>query len=349
MRGMSNPAKELFGLFVEEIEVILTALSIEKYRAKQIAVWMYSKDVFGFNEMLNLPVPMRAKLSELCRISVPVEKSVRRSKDGRTSKFLLGFDSDSAVETVLLRQPYGQSVCVSSQVGCAMGCLFCASTISGCKRNLTAGEMLSQVLHSRRVSGEKIGSIVVMGSGEPLLNYDELIKFIRLCHEPYSLNLGYRNFTVSTCGIVPGIDRLAAEMLPINLSISLHAPNNEIRSTLMPINKKHPMADVLSAAERYVDATGRRVTYEYTLIADVNDSDEHARELASLLRGRLSHVNLIPVNPIAESGMAKTDMRQVEKFESILMARKIPVSIRREMGADIQAACGQLRREVETL
>jgi 23S rRNA (adenine2503-C2)-methyltransferase len=230
-----------------------------------------------------------------------------------------------------------------------MGCLFCASTLGGVERDLTAGEILAQVMYVQNIlkpTAASVGSVVVMGAGEPLANYDNVLRFIRLCHEPYSLGLSYRAFTLSTAGLVPDIDRLAAEKLPITLAISLHAPSDELRSRLMPINRKFPLPAVLAAGDRYAAATGRRVTYEYILIAGVNDGDGEARGLASLLRGRLANVNLIPVNPVPERGLLRPDAARIRRFLEVLQAGRVNATVRREMGADIRAACGQLRHAV---
>jgi 23S rRNA (adenine2503-C2)-methyltransferase len=263
-------------------------------------------------------------------------------------KFLLALKDEAAIETVLMRQPYGNSVCVSTQVGCNMGCLFCASNLQGMIRNLTAGEILSEVLFINnylKEDGGKVNTIVIMGSGEPLANYDNVLKFIRLCHEDYSLGLSYRNITLSTCGLVPGIERLVQEKIPINLSISLHAPNDEIRSQIMPVNRTFSVSKVMAAGNLYAKETGRRVTYEYTLIKGINDSTENALELASNLAGQLASVNLIPVNPVPERQLLRPDITAILNFEQVLKRRSINVTVRREMGADIQAACGQLRNK----
>jgi 23S rRNA (adenine2503-C2)-methyltransferase len=255
------------------------------------------------------------------------------------------------VETVLMRQSYGNSVCVSSQVGCGMGCTFCASTIHGLARNLTCGEILAQVQYINALLNKEsaaVDSVVIMGSGEPLANYENVLKFIRLCHEKYCLGMSYRSFTLSTAGIVPGIDRLAAEGLPVTLAVSLHAPDNSLRSKLMPINWQYPLEEVLAAGDRYAAKTGRRVTYEYTLIAGVNDSDSQARALAALLRNRLANVNLIPVNAVPERGLLRPDDAGVDRFWAILKASRVNATLRREMGGDIKAACGQLRHAVLT-
>ena len=339
----------LYGLFLSEIADCVTQLKMEKFRAAQIAEWMYKRGITAFADMTNLPLAHRRLLQQHCSTWIAHNQAEQHSADGRTSKYLLAFPDGQAIETVLMRQAYGNSVCVSTQIGCAMGCLFCASTLGGMVRNLTGGEMLYQVMHINRqlaVAEQKVDTVVLMGSGEPLLNYEEVIRFIRLCHEPYILGLSYRNFTLSTSGIVPAIDRLARENLPINLAISLHAPNDALRTAIMPVNKLYPLAAVLAAADRYATQSGRRVTYEYTLIANMNDQESHARELAGLLTGRLANVNLIPVNPIPEKGLGRPTLTAIARFERILGGAGLTVTVRKEMGADILAACGQLRKVI---
>jgi 23S rRNA (adenine2503-C2)-methyltransferase len=289
---------------------------------------------------------LRSILRERFYIDLPEEQDVKHSADGKTTKFLLRYPDGAAVETVLMRQPYGNSVCVSSQVGCAMGCKFCASTLSGLERDLTGGEILAQVQHAQKSLGEgqRVSSVVIMGGGEPLANLEEVLRFMRLCHESYILDMGYRSFTVSTCGLVPGIHRLQEQGLPVTLSISLHAPNDEIRNRIMPISRKYPLPELMATANEYALMTKRRVTYEYILINGVNDSPEHAKELANLLRGKLAAVNLIPLNPVAESGLQRSTPDRIARFEEMLKVRRITVTVRRERGTDIDAACGQLRQ-----
>lgn len=336
----------IFGMFVDEIVKSIQPYGLPKFRAMQIAKWMYQQGAESFAEMTNLSKSDQAMLAEHFIIQAASLKTELNSSDGKTSKYLLGLADGAAVETVLMRQHYGNSVCVSTQVGCAMGCVFCASTLNGLERNLTAAEILTQVLYINnllRKKEEHVSGIVIMGAGEPLANYDNVLKFIRLCHEEYSMNLSYRSMTLSTSGVVPEIEKLADEGLPITLSISLHAPNNEIRSGLMPINNTYSLQEVMTAATHYVEKTGRRVTYEYILIADVNDSTYHAEQLAKLMRGKVANVNLIPVNSVAERGLLKPSSEKVKAFEQALLDKNVAVTVRREMGADILAACGQLR------
>lgn len=341
--------ENLYGMFLAEIKEAISNYGIESYRAEQIAKWMYQKGVYQFEEMTNLAKDTRKLLSQHFRITVVRQKSIQHSLDGKTTKYLLEFEDGNAVETVLMRQPYGNSVCVSTQVGCAMGCVFCASTLQGVVRDLAAGEILAQVMFIQdmlRMEKQFVNTIVIMGAGEPLANYENVLRFLKLCHEPYGMNLSYRSITLSTSGLVPGIDRLAEEGLPITLSISLHAPNNALRSQLMPINKLYPVESVLAAGDRYGEKTGRRVTYEYTLISGMNDEPRHAEELATLIKGRLANVNLIPVNPVPERGVLRPDEKSVKLFEKILVDKRVNVTIRKEMGKDISAACGQLRHKV---
>ncbi len=338
----------LFGLFQEEIAEQIRDHKLEKYRAKQIAEWMYRHHASSFGEMTTLSKKMQAVLDEHFVIERVTCVRQKVSADNKTIKFLFAFADGETAETVLMRQSYGNSICLSTQVGCAMGCLFCASTLAGLKRNLTAGEILSQLLFVQKMLGEEgehVTSIVLMGSGEPLVNYDNVVRFLRLCHEPYTMGLSYRSMTLSTCGIVPSIYRLAEEGLPITLSISLHAPNDEIRSEIMPINRKYGIDEVLKASETYYEKTGRRITYEYTLIDGKNDMTSCADELVRRLRGQNANVNLIPVNPVPERGLDRPSLAKINQFCTYLQKHKIQTTIRKEMGTDIDAACGQLRNQ----
>lgn len=338
--------KNIFGMTLEEMQAEFAAMKVEKYRAKQVAEWLYQKHVKSFSDMTNLPKVLREKLAAKYRIETPALRKRLDSADGRTSKFLLTFADEAAVEAVLMRQPYGNSICISTQAGCSMGCAFCASTLHGLARDLTAGEMLAEALFIQELleeEGEKVDTMVLMGSGEPLMNYANVVRFLHLLHESYVLNMSYRSVTLSTSGIVPAIDRLAEEGMPVTLSISLHAPRDELRSDLMPINRKYPLADVVAAGGRYAEKTGRRVTYEYILIRDVNDGEREAKELAKILCGQLASVNLIPINPVEERGFARPSEESISSFCRILERRRITATVRREMGSDIQAACGQLR------
>jgi len=341
--------KNIKGLTEAELREVLTSLGVEKYRARQIMEWIYARGAGDFSSMTNLAKPLREKLSEHLYIAQLREVTRQISHKDGTVKFLFALEDGQTVETVLLRHDYGHSVCVSTQVGCAMGCSFCASGLGGLVRNLTAGEIIDQVLAVQnylKQEDQRVSSVVIMGSGEPLTNYDNVLRFMALLHWPYGLNIGYRNMTVSTAGVVPGIDRLSMENLPITLSISLHAPHDQLRSALMPINHTYPIALLLAACDRYTARTNRRITYEYSLIAGVNDRAEHARQLANLLAGRLCHVNLIPVNAVVERGYEPPAAERVGKFQDILKRRGIETTVRKEMGGDIDAACGQLRRRI---
>ena len=340
--------ENIFGKNLAELQEIVEKLQMPRFRAKQLALWLYGKSVTDFDAMQNIPRNMREKLKESYVIDRAVRTDQLDSSDGRTSKFLLGFSDGAGVETVLMRQPYGNSICVSSQAGCNMGCRFCASTLHGMVRNLTPGEMLAQTYYIGDMlakEGQKVDTIVIMGSGEPLANYDNVLAYIRLLHEDYCLGMSYRSITLSTSGIVPNIYRLAKEDLPITLSISLHAPEDGLRSELMPINRKYPLMDVLKAGREYGESTHRRVTYEYILIDRVNDNIRQARELVSLLRGQLASVNLIPINPVAERDWQRPSPERIDFFASYLADHHITATVRREMGNDIQAACGQLRNK----
>ncbi len=338
----------IFGQTLPELTELVTGWGLPKFRGKQLAEWMYKKSITDFSQMQNLPKDLRQQLVQACVIDRAARVDQLNSVDGKTSKFLLEFSDGVGVETVLMHQPYGNSICVSSQAGCNMGCTFCASTLHGMVRNLTAGEMLAQTYYINDLlqkTGEKVDTIVIMGSGEPLTNYDNVLKYIRLLHEEYCLGMSYRSVTLSTSGIVPNIYRLAEEEIPINLSISLHAPENELRSELMPINRKYPMLDVVKAGGDYGAKTRRRVTYEYILIDGVNDNIQQAKELTELLKGQLASVNLIPINPVAERGWNRPSQERINAFEKYLAQHHVTVTVRREMGNDIQAACGQLRNK----
>lgn len=340
--------ENLFGKTLPELTELVVSMGLPKFRGKQLADWLYKKSVTDFGDMQNLPKDMREKLAESCVIDRAARVDQLDSADGKTSKFLLNFSDGVGVETVLMRQPYGNSICVSSQAGCNMGCAFCASTLHGMVRNLTVGEMLAQTYYINDLlqkTGEKVDSIVIMGSGEPLTNYDNVLGYIRLLHEEYCLGMSYRSITLSTSGIVPNIYRLAQEELPLTLSISLHAPEDELRSELMPINKKFPLADVVQAGREYGESTHRRVTYEYILIDGVNDNLKQAKDLVQLMRGQLASVNLIPINPVVERNWRRPSLERINFFEKYLSEHHVTVTVRREMGNDIQAACGQLRNK----
>ena len=340
----------IFGMTLVQLQETLKPYKVPAYRAKQIAEWMYQKGAGSFEAMTNLSKQLRETLAGKLVIGRPNIKARLDSKDTKTTKFLLEFADGTAVETVLMRQSYGNGICVSSQAGCSMGCAFCASTLHGLARDLTTGEILAQAITINDMlrdeeDGQKVDTIVIMGSGEPLMNYENVIGFLHLVHEPYTLNMGYRNITLSTSGIVPQMYLLADEGLPISLSVSLHAPEQELRSALMPINRKYPLADVIKAAKNYADKTKRRVTYEYILIDQLNDGELQAKELANLMHGQLASVNLIPINPVVERNLMRPSKERIDWFEHYLSTHHVNVTVRREMGTDIQAACGQLRNK----
>lgn len=339
--------KNLFGLTLQELETELEPLP--KFRAKQIAAHIYKHGSKTFDDMNDLPKALRSELSERYEIKIAELLTRLDSRDGLTTKFLLAFADGAAVEIVIMRHDYGNSVCISSQVGCQMGCKFCASTLKGLQRNLTAAEMLGEIFFAEeflRGDGQKLDTVVIMGSGEPLMNFDELMKMLRLLHEDYCLGMSYRKITISTCGIVPSIKKLRDEKIPVTLSISLHAPDDKLRSALMPINSAFGLKSLLAAGDDYAQATGRRVTYEYILLSGVNDTEEHARRLAKNLSGQLANVNLIPFNPVDERGFNPPTNTAVKKFFHFLNTHGISATIRKEMGADVNAACGQLRAKV---
>ncbi len=336
-------ADDIKSLYIEEIEGMLKEMGEPKFRAKQIFSWLHAKKAKTFDEMTNLSKPLREKLGEKFKISNVkiLEKLV--SSDG-TTKYLFSLYDGNVIESVLMRYSYGNAVCVSTQVGCRMGCGFCASTLNGLERNLEAGEILSQIYEISRDIDERISSVVLMGSGEPLDNYDNVIRFIRLLNSRDGADIGQRHITLSTCGLAEKIDKLRGENLQITLAISLHAPNDEIRGKTMPVSRKYDMETLLSSCRRYSEETKRRITFEYALIRGVNDSAACAKELASKLKGMLCHVNLIPVNDVKEREYVHSSEEQIKSFASILMGRGIETTIRRKLGSDINAACGQLRR-----
>ena len=332
---------------IEELKLLLTDWGEKPFRAAQIFGWIHEKRVASYAEMTNLSKALREKLMEECEWVSVREIDRLESSDG-TMKFLFELADGQAIESVLMKYHHGNSVCISSQAGCRMGCKFCASTLGGLIRNLTAAEMLEQIYEIERITGENVSNVVVMGTGEPMDNYENLIRFVRILSAKEGKNISVRNITVSTCGIVEGIRRLAEENLPLTLALSLHAPNDEIRKQLMPVANKYKLEEVLSACDYYYEKTSRRITYEYSLVEGVNDSVECARELSMRLRGKNCHVNLIPVNPIKERNFKKSRDAVIQNFKNILEKNRITCTIRREMGADINAACGQLRRSHAT-
>ncbi|MDR2904170.1 MAG: 23S rRNA (adenine(2503)-C(2))-methyltransferase RlmN [Clostridiales bacterium] len=340
---MNKP--DLKSMPLQELELFTQALGEPKFRAKQIFQWLHQKNISDFDGMTTLSKPFREVLKEKTTISFAEKVEKIASSVDFTTKYLFQTENDYIIESVLMKYDYGNSVCVSSQAGCRMGCAFCASTIGGLERNLTAGEIAAQIYEIARDTDERVSHVVVMGCGEPLDNFDELLRFIQIINSPQGANIGQRHITVSTCGLADKMYRLADKELQITLAVSLHAPNDDIRARLMPVAKTYDMGTLLAACNYYADKTKRRLTFEYALIADVNDRREHARELAEKLRGMLCHVNLIPVNPVAEHGFQKSEKETVERFAGVLKNAGIETTVRRRLGNDINAACGQLRNQ----
>lgn len=329
---------------LEKLTSFVASLGEKPFRAKQLYEWMHKKLASDYDEMTNLPKSLKEKLLQSAAFTSLVVVDEKISQIDGTRKYLFSLSDGNIIESVLMKYNHGNSVCISSQVGCRMGCRFCASTLDGLERNLTASEMLDQIYRIQKLTGERVSNVVVMGSGEPMDNYDNLIDFIRLLTDENGLNISQRNITVSTCGIVPGIKKLANEDLQITLALSLHAPNDEVRKTLMPIAKRYSLSEVLPACQEYFEKTGRRLTFEYSLVSGVNDNLKEAKALADLLKGINGHVNLIPVNPIKERDYVQSDRKAILDFKNYLEKNGINVTIRREMGRDINGACGQLRK-----
>lgn len=327
---------------IPEIEAFLAELGEPKFRAKQIFVWMH-KGVESFDEMTNLSKALREKLNELCTLTVPRVERKQVSKLDGTIKYLWMLEDGNCVETVLMRYKHGNTVCVSSEIGCAMGCAFCASTIGGLVRRLTAAEILSQVIFTQKDSGLPISNIVLMGIGEPLDNFDNVMRFLELVNHPDGMNIGMRHISLSTCGLVDKIDKLAELQLQLTLSVSLHAPDDATRSQIMPVNRAVGVERLFDCCRRYFDTTGRRISYEYAMIDGVNDSDAQADLLARHLKGTPGHVNLIPLNDVRESKLKPS--KRVSAFQKRLESYGITVTVRRKLGGDIDASCGQLRRK----
>lgn len=335
--------KYLPDMDISELQQFLQGMGQQKFRAKQIFSWI-ARGAVDFDEMSDLSKQLRQELKLFAAVSgLKIRKKFVSSIDG-TTKYLLELSDGNIIESVLMKYIHGYTACISSQIGCKMGCSFCASTIAGFRRDLTGGEMLEQILAIQRDSGVKVGNVVIMGIGEPFDNYDNVLKFLRLVHDPEGLNIGYRHITVSTCGLVPEILRFADENMQVNLAISLHAPNDQIRRRIMPVARKYCIDKIIGACKIYTEKTKRRITFEYALIEGVNDSPENAAELASRLRGLLCHVNLIPVNTVEETGYRQSGRRKTDEFAALLTKRGIETTVRRELGSDINAACGQLRR-----
>ncbi|MGE6631353.1 23S rRNA (adenine(2503)-C(2))-methyltransferase RlmN [Bacillus sp. NPDC077027] len=343
----------IYSFELDELKEWLKEQGEKPFRATQIFEWLYEKRVASFDKMTNLSKELREKLNDYFVITTLKTVIKQTSQDG-TIKFLFELYDGYTIETVLMRHEYGNSVCVTTQVGCRIGCTFCASTLGGLKRNLEAGEIVAQVVKVQQAldeTDERVSSVVIMGIGEPFDNFDEMLAFLKIINHDGGLNIGARHITVSTSGIIPKIYQFADEQLQINFAVSLHAPNTDIRSRLMPINKAYKLPMLMEAIEYYINKTGRRVSFEYGLFGGVNDQVEHAEELAELLKGIKCHVNLIPVNYVPERDYVRTPREQIFLFEKTLKERGVNVTIRREQGHDIDAACGQLRakeRQEET-
>jgi 23S rRNA (adenine2503-C2)-methyltransferase len=333
----------ILDLNLQELKNWMNTNKESEFRAKQIFDWIY-KNIWSFHDMNNIPTTLRNKLDNTFYIEIPEIIETLKSESDETQKFLLGYKDGNVIETVVMKYKHGNSICVSTQIGCKMGCKFCASTIGGVVRNLSSGEILAQILAAQKAIGERISNVVLMGSGEPLDNYDNVLKFIHLANADYGFNIGQRHITLSTCGIVPKIYELAEEDLQITIAISLHAPNDLLRKSMMPIAYKYSIEELINACKSYIEKTNRRVTFEYSLVKGVNDGPEQAEQLISLLRGILCHVNLIPINEIRENSYEKSTSDNVKAFYNKLTSLGIETTIRKEMGADINAACGQLRR-----
>ena len=334
----------LKSLTLPELTAVLKELGQPAFRGKQVYTWLH-KGVRSYEEMSNLPKSLRDLLAEKYPIKAPeVVRKQESQKDG-TIKYLWKLSDGNCVETVLMRYNYGNTVCISTEVGCAMGCAFCASTIGGLVRRLEPYEMLDEVLFTQVDSGLPVSRIVLMGIGEPLDNFDNVMRFLELVNSAEGMNISMRHISLSTCGLVPKIDKLAEKKLQISLAISLHGPNNEIRGKVMPVNKAYPIEELLEACRRYYDATSRRIHFEYAMIDGVNDSEENARELLRRLKGLPAHFNLIPLNHVEESPLKPSSRAAVARFQKILEDGGITATVRRTLGSDIDASCGQLRRK----
>ncbi len=314
-----------------------------EFRAKQVSDWIY-KNIWEFENMNNIPRSIKDKLQNNFYIGIPKLIEEYSSKQNDTRKYLFSLDDGNLIECVVMKYKHGNSICISTQVGCRMGCKFCASTIGGMIRNLTTGEMLSQIMKSQQLINERISNIVLMGSGEPFDNFCNVMKFLEMVNSENGLNIGQRHITISTCGIVPKIKEFADINMQTTLAISLHATTDEIRMKSMPIANKYSIAEIIDVSKYYIDKTNRRITFEYALVKGLNDSTRDAEKLSELLKGMLCHVNLIPVNEIKENELKRSSSEDVAEFKRVLETNNIQTTIRREMGLDINAACGQLRR-----
>ncbi len=335
--------KDILSMNYDDLSDAFISEGYPKFRSKQVYEWLHKHLASDYDEMSNLPKSLREELKvKFPIINCKIEKK-QISKIDNTVKYLFKLHDDDYIESVVMKYKYGYTICVSSQVGCKMGCAFCASTIGGFKRCLTAGEILSQLYAAQKDIGERISHIVLMGMGEPLDNFDNVLRFLELVTDENGVNISMRNISLSTCGIVPKIEELLNKHLQLTLSISLHAPSDEIRSSIMPVNKIYPVDELLNICKKYTVKTSRRISFEYSMLSGFNDTDECARLLASKLKGMLCHVNLIPVNEVAESPFKPSTPERIEKFVSILSKNGINATVRRKLGSDIDASCGQLR------
>lgn len=335
---------DIKSLNLEELTEFLAGIGEPKFRAKQLYEWMHKKFAEDYDAMTNIPSSLKNKLAAEVSFTVLKPLEVLISQIDGTRKYLFGLNDGNVIESVFMRYKHGNSVCISSQVGCRMGCRFCASTLDGLTRNLTPSEMLEQIYAISRHTGEKVSNVVIMGSGEPMDNYDNVLKFVELLTDANGINISQRNLTVSTCGIVPKIRELAEHKFQFTLAISLHASSDEKRRELMPVANAYSIAEIMDACRYYFDMTGRRITFEYSLVLGVNDTKEDAKRLTELIKGLNCHVNLIPVNPIKERNYRQSTMHSIETFKNLLEKNSINATIRREMGRDINGACGQLRK-----
>ena len=349
MQPQNEPQAEtqkncLTDLTLPKLTDYIKSIGQPAFRAKQIFKWIHQKQATDFSAMTDQPKALLAQFAQNCTLAVPTIRRRQQSKDG-TVKYLLQLADGNCIETVLMRYHYGNTVCVSTQVGCAMGCRFCASTQAGRARDLTSGEIAAEIYTSQKDTGERVSHIVLMGIGEPLHNFDNVMDFLDIISCPEGVNIGMRNISLSTCGLVPKIDQLAEKKLQLTLSISLHAPTNQIRSSMMPVNDAYPVEQLIQTVRRYQETTGRRVSFEYSMVRGVNDSDVCAKQLADLIRGMGAHVNLIPINPVDGSPYSATDAANVRRFQQKLESLGVNATVRRRLGSEISAACGQLRRD----
>lgn len=343
-RGFKMSKIDIKSMNMQELCEYIEASGEKKFRAKQIYEWLHRKLVRDFDDMSNLPKSLRDRLKEECYIAKLEAAEVLTSQLDGTQKYLFRLEDGNVIESVLMKYKFGNSVCISTQVGCRMGCRFCASTLDGLERCLTTSEMLDEIYRIQSSTGERVSNIVLMGTGEPMDNYDNVLKFVKMITDENGLHISQRNITISSCGLIENIKRLADEQLQITLALSLHASDDETRKSLMPIANKYSISEILDTCDYYFRKTGRRVTFEYSLVAGVNDTKDEADRLGRLLKNMHGHVNLIPVNPIKEREYKQSDKKAIMDFKKQLESYGINVTVRREMGRDIDGACGQLRK-----